>query len=100
MQDSAAAIAKSHGVRVVPVHGDLTDESTVERFAAEIREKLGPIDILVNCAGGDIGAKGVDVEFRNLEFEQGGFILPLLRKNKKGKNIYLLPGHLLANQTA
>ena len=42
----------------MPVVGDLTDEATVRSVVAEIRERFGRIDILVNCAGGDIGAQG------------------------------------------
>ncbi|MFH1086796.1 MAG: SDR family oxidoreductase [Chloroflexota bacterium] len=55
----AESMAKAHGVRVIPVCGDLTDEATVNGIVAEIHEKLGPIDILVNSAGGDIGAQGI-----------------------------------------
>jgi 3-oxoacyl-[acyl-carrier protein] reductase len=36
----------------------VTDEAAVERIGAETRARLGRIDILVNCAGGDIGAAG------------------------------------------
>ena len=60
--DSLAAVAKGiadeHGVEVVPVHGNVSDEGEVARMVGEIREKLGRIDVLVNCAGGDIGAAG------------------------------------------
>ena len=60
--DSLAAVAQTiadaHGAKVIPVSGDLTDDGVVKALAAEIREKLGRIDILVNCAGGDIGSKG------------------------------------------
>lgn len=55
----AEAIVREHNVQVLPVHGDLTDESTVKRMADEIRSCFGQIDILVNCAGGDVGAKGI-----------------------------------------
>lgn len=55
----AKAIAEEHGVEVLAVWGDLTDEATVKRDAEEIRRRFGRIDILVNCAGGDIGAQGV-----------------------------------------
>ena len=54
----AIAIAQEHQAEVLAVSGDLTDETTVKKIAAEIRQKFGRIDILVNCAGGDIGAQG------------------------------------------
>lgn len=55
----AQAIAAENGVQTLPVHGDLSQEAEVKRIAAEIRAKFGRIDILVNCAGGDIGAAGI-----------------------------------------
>jgi 3-oxoacyl-[acyl-carrier protein] reductase len=55
----AKAIAAEHGVEVFAVHGDLSDEGQVKRIVGEIRAQFGGIDILVNCAGGDIGAAGV-----------------------------------------
>jgi 3-oxoacyl-[acyl-carrier protein] reductase len=54
----AQAIAKEHGTNALPVHGDLADEKVVKDLTGEIRSHLGPVDILVNCAGGDIGAQG------------------------------------------
>ena len=56
----AAEISREHGVEVLAVWGDLTDESVVQRMVGQIRERFGRIDILVNCAGGDIGARGVE----------------------------------------
>ena len=54
----AATIAQEHGVETLPVWGDLSDEATVQRIVADIHAQFGQIDILVNCAGGDIGAQG------------------------------------------
>ena len=54
----AQAIASEHGVKVLPVYGDLADEKIVRTIAEKIRATFGRIDILVNCAGGDIGAQG------------------------------------------
>jgi len=54
----AEAIAATHGSTVLPVSGDLTDADTVKQVADRIRQEFGEIDILINCAGGDIGAKG------------------------------------------
>ena len=45
---------------VLAVHGDLTVPDVVQSVSEEIREVFGRIDILVNCAGGDIGAAGTD----------------------------------------
>jgi 3-oxoacyl-[acyl-carrier protein] reductase len=54
----AREIAQEHGTEVLPVHGDLAHPATVERVVAEITARLGPVDVLVACAGGDIGAAG------------------------------------------
>lgn len=54
----AEAISKEYQVRVLPVHGDLSNEGVVRNLVRRIRDELGRIDILVNCAGGDIGARG------------------------------------------
>ena len=54
----AQAIAHEHQVPVLPVHGDLADERIVKDLTGKIRSALNPIDILVNCAGGDIGSRG------------------------------------------
>jgi 3-oxoacyl-[acyl-carrier protein] reductase len=58
----AAAIAEANGAKVLAVTGDLTDAAVVHEVAEKIRGELGEIDILVNCAGGDIGAKGTGGE--------------------------------------
>ncbi|MGQ9645351.1 MAG: SDR family NAD(P)-dependent oxidoreductase [Thermodesulfobacteriota bacterium] len=54
----AQAISSEYGVKVLPVCGDLSQEAVVKANARKIRDALGPIEILVNCAGGDIGAQG------------------------------------------
>ncbi len=46
------------GPRTLAVTGDVTREDAVVKLAGEVERGLGPIDILVNCAGGDIGADG------------------------------------------
>lgn len=58
LQAVADEIAQRHNAQVLPVAGDLTDPETVAGLAEEIEQALGPVDILVNCAGGDIGAQG------------------------------------------
>ena len=54
----AREIAEAHGSIVLPVWGDLTDADTAKRIANQIRQEFEQIDILVNCAGGDIGSQG------------------------------------------
>ena len=55
------AVAKElarHGGRVVAVSGNIGDPAAVTAMKQEIDAKLGLVHILVNCAGGDIGASG------------------------------------------
>jgi len=53
----AASIANA-GARAIGVTGDISDEQAVAQMAQSIESQLGPVSILVNCAGGDIGAAG------------------------------------------
>jgi 3-oxoacyl-[acyl-carrier protein] reductase len=55
----AAEIAEQSASPTMAVWGDLTDAERVQTIAGQIRAKFGPIDVLVNCAGGDVGSKGV-----------------------------------------
>src|SRR5947207_6885401 len=61
MDQVARDVAAAAGGETLPVWGDVTDENDVARIAAEIRSRCGRIDILVTCAGGDIGAGGTGV---------------------------------------
>jgi 3-oxoacyl-[acyl-carrier protein] reductase len=54
----AEAVATAHGVRTIRVLGDLTDGTDIARVVETTTKELGPIDILVHNAGGDIAAKG------------------------------------------
>jgi 3-oxoacyl-[acyl-carrier protein] reductase len=54
----AREIAATYGTETLAVHGDLADPAAVDRIVAEIHEQFGRIDVLVACAGGDIGAAG------------------------------------------
>ena len=58
----AAEIAAARNADVIAVHGDLTSEEVVKNLNAEIGDRLGPIDILINNAGGDIGSQGTSGE--------------------------------------
>ena len=56
--DAVAKDIARHGGRVAAVTGNIGDKAAVAAMKAEIEAKLGTVDILVNCAGGDIGASG------------------------------------------
>ncbi len=72
------AVAKEierHGGRVATVSGNIGDKDAVATMKKEIDAKLGHVHILVNCAGGDIGAAGgkpnpnnaLDVSFEDIK---------------------------------
>jgi NAD(P)-dependent dehydrogenase (short-subunit alcohol dehydrogenase family) len=54
----AEELSKCSGAKVVAVTGDISKESDVAAFVKKVEAALGPISILINCAGGDIAAKG------------------------------------------
>ena len=53
-----AKALQAMGVRTTAVTGNIGDPSAVAKMKTDIEATLGPVDILVNCAGGDIGAAG------------------------------------------
>jgi 3-oxoacyl-[acyl-carrier protein] reductase len=55
---AAAEALRTHGVPVTSVIGDVSVEETVQDIVHTVEQTLGSISILVNCAGGDIAAKG------------------------------------------
>ncbi|HEU4627925.1 MAG TPA: SDR family oxidoreductase [Steroidobacteraceae bacterium] len=57
LSESARSLFGPAG-RGTVVTGDVTDEAAVQRIVESVHAALGPICILVNCAGGDIGARG------------------------------------------
>lgn len=46
------------GTRTMGVTGNIGDRDAVAAMRSEIEGKFGDVEILVNCAGGDIGASG------------------------------------------
>lgn len=56
--DAVAAQIGRHGTRVTAVTGNIGDRAAVAAMKDRIEARLGRVNILVNCAGGDIGAKG------------------------------------------
>ena len=57
---------ESMGVRCFAVTGNIGDRDAVQNMRADIEGKFGPVEILVNCAGGDIGAAGGKPEPNNI----------------------------------
>ena len=57
---SAAAeeVAQQSGAATFSVTGDVTNESDVKNMVAQIKQRFGRVDILVNNVGGTVGAKG------------------------------------------
>ena len=58
LTDVANSIAEKYSVRTVKVLGDLTRTEDIERTVAVATTDLGPIEVLVHNAGGDIAAAG------------------------------------------
>jgi 2-hydroxycyclohexanecarboxyl-CoA dehydrogenase len=70
----AETIAR-RGVRTVAVTGNIGERAAVAAMKRDIEAKLGPVNVLVNCAGGDIGAAGgkpnpnnaLDISFEDIQ---------------------------------
>lgn len=58
LTETAREIGVAHNTKTCRVLGDLTDADQVKRVVSEVCSQLGPIDILVHNAGGDIAAAG------------------------------------------
>lgn len=56
--DDVVKSIEVYGVKSVGVTGNIGDKAAVAKMKAEIEARLGEVEILVNCAGGDIGATG------------------------------------------
>lgn len=56
--DEVVAAMTRFGGKAVGVTGNIADEAAVQALVTQAQAALGPISILVNCAGGDIGAHG------------------------------------------
>jgi 3-oxoacyl-[acyl-carrier protein] reductase len=58
MQQLADELSRQYDSETMATWCDVTDAGEVARVGSEIRARWGKIDILVCCAGGDIGAGG------------------------------------------
>jgi 2-hydroxycyclohexanecarboxyl-CoA dehydrogenase len=54
----SAKLLERHGTRITTVTGNIGDRAAVAEMKRKIEAELGDVHVLVNCAGGDIGAKG------------------------------------------
>jgi len=58
LTETARQIGSDHGVQTCRLLGDLTNADQVKQIVASVCSELGPIEILVHNAGGDIAAAG------------------------------------------
>jgi NAD(P)-dependent dehydrogenase (short-subunit alcohol dehydrogenase family) len=52
-EKAAAKLAAEFDTKIIGVEANVLDKASLEKANKIIREKLGPIDILINCAGGN-----------------------------------------------
>jgi len=102
LRETVAAV-EAQGGRAIASSSDVTDQAAVERMVADIEQRLGPIDLLVNDAG-SFGAIGpvweVDPQqwWRDVETNlRGPFltcraVLPGMIARRRGKLINLSGG--------
>lgn len=68
---TTAAELATAGLRVIPVTLDVTDRENWIRAVAEVEDRLGPVDVLVNNAG--VGLTGMmrDMTYKDWDFSMG-----------------------------
>ena len=87
--EALAAELQATGARVAVVVADLTDEASIANLARSAEAELGPIDVLVNNAGGD-----PQREFEEMTWAQNEAILHLNLTAPLQLTHRLLPGML------
>jgi 3-oxoacyl-[acyl-carrier protein] reductase len=58
LDEVATVLAARHDVPTIAVIGNIADETQVAEMTSAAETALGPVSILVNCAGGDIALAG------------------------------------------
>ena len=58
----AAELSKVHQATIIGIKADVLDKSSLELAKIEINRQLGPIDLLINCAGGNSPKATTQVE--------------------------------------
>jgi NAD(P)-dependent dehydrogenase (short-subunit alcohol dehydrogenase family) len=76
--DGAAREVEAAGGTALPIEADVADHAQVEAAAGQVEEKLGPIDVWVNCAFASVFAPFAEIspdEFRRVtEVSYLGFV--------------------------
>lgn len=100
-QGAVQAAAQQVGENAAPFPADITDEAQVRNCIAQIGERFGRIDILVNCAGvtGRTNLKSHEVELADFRFVfevnvVGSFLtsryaLPWMLKRNYGRILHI-----------
>src|SRR5690606_33325945 len=52
LEEVREGLARAHGVRVMAVRADLSDEADAERLVREVLARFGRVDVLVTNTGG------------------------------------------------
>ena len=95
--DALCASLAAGGCSVMAVQGDVADEADVDRLFAQVRERFGPVDVLVNNAGiikripmtemsADDFRKVIDVDL-NAPFICAKAVIPAMIEKGHGKII-------------
>ena len=66
-QNTAEKLKKETGSEAIGVVGNVLDKDSLNKAKAEINKKLGKIDILINCAGGNSPKATTQFEFLTTE---------------------------------
>lgn len=81
LTETARQIGEEHGVKTIRVLADLTVMADVKRIVETVTKELGPIDILINNAGGDIAAAGGKPDPNDSVFVKAEDIRAVLDRN-------------------
>jgi NAD(P)-dependent dehydrogenase (short-subunit alcohol dehydrogenase family) len=100
LDETAAAIAKETGRKIIPITADLTKSSDAENFVNKAHAALGRIDILVNNAGSAPGGLlehlSEDEWASALQLKFMGYVrcmkhvLPIMQKQHKGRVVNVI----------
>ncbi|MBR1780488.1 MAG: SDR family oxidoreductase [Oscillospiraceae bacterium] len=69
LEESAKEWSKKYGVEVLPIACDVTDEASIDAAFAQVAEKFGHLEAIVNCAGGEKGTGTPLVDFKRDDWD-------------------------------